>query len=145
MVPVAFGDTSAAYGFALAGRFFAVPVILTMLAVGRLDARYAHLVRTSGVGPLRRVVTAALPVMLPAGMAAWAVAVVLGVGELPIGILLAAPGSPQVSVDLFNLMHYARRGEAFAVTLAMMFGAAALVVAVLALTRKLWKRYLPTA
>jgi len=144
MVPVAFGDTSAAYGFALAGRFFAVPAVLTMLAVERLDSRYAHLVRTSGVGPLRRIAATALPVMLPAGMAAWAVAVVLGVGELPIGILLAAPGSPQASVDLFNLMHYARRGEAFAVTLAMMFGAAALVVAVLAVTRRLWKRYLPT-
>ncbi len=142
-VPVEFGTTSAAYVFALAGKFLAVPLALAAAVLGRLDADYGRMVRSTGARGVRRMAAVA-PAAVPAAVAAFAVALVLGVGELPMGLMLAAPGSPPVSVDLFNLMHYARQGDAILVALSMMAGAAAALVAALAVTRRLWKRYLPT-
>jgi len=141
-VPPAFGDSAAAYVYALAARFIAVPLVLSAMAMSRIDRAYAHLVEVSGARGSRALFTVGVPLALPAAIAGGVMAIVLGVAELPIAMLVAPPGRPPISVDLFNLMHYARQGEAFAAALAMMLGASAVVVAALATAGKLWKRYL---
>jgi len=114
-----------------------------MIAMARIDRRYAYLTRVSGAGGLRAAAAVGVPLAFPAAAAGAVIAMVLGVAELPIAMLVAPPGRPPISVDLFNLMHYARQGEAFAASLAMMAGASAAIFAIFALTRKSWKQYMP--
>ena len=139
-VPADFGSTSAAYSFALMARHMVVPLALVALVVERLDRQYEYMLRSSAVTPFRRLATVLRPVAFSAAAAAFAVVLVLCVGELAMGIILAAPGRPPVSVDLFNLMHYARQGDAVAVALTMMLGSAALLCVAFVVLGKLWKR-----
>ncbi len=142
-LPRAFGSTQAVLVYGLAGRYGALPAILAAVSLSGVDVRYRDLLRVSGTNAMKAALKVAMPIALPALVAAFAAAAVLGVGELSISSLLASPGNQPVSVHLFNLMHYAHQGEAFWTALAMMFGGAGFVVACLAFTRVLWKRYLP--
>jgi len=143
IIPAAFTATPAALVYALAARFLAVPLLLAALALSRVDANYRRLVEISGATGLRAIVSVGVPVAFPAAFAGFAVAAVLGVAELPVSMLVSPPGSPPASVDLFNLMHYARQSEAFAVAVAMSVGSSFAIIGALAITRRLWKRYLP--
>gem|GEM_PF-4223411 len=143
-VPESFASTTAAFGYALAGRFFAVPLVLCAAAAGRIDKRYRDLVEISGVRRLWRLFVAYGPFVVPAAAAGLVVATDLGISELPIAVLAAPPGAQPISMHLSNLMHYAHQGEAFAAALAMMLGASAVVTGALGVTWRIWKRYLPS-
>jgi len=145
LVPQGFSAGSTGLVWALAGRFMAVPLVMTTVFFGMLDERLANMQRLSGRRGWRETFTVTLPPALPAAAAGCAAASVLGVGELAIASLMAPPGAQPVSVHLFNLMHYAHTGEAFAAGLVMMAGGAAAVFVVLVATGGLWKRYLPAA
>jgi len=145
LVPQGFSAGSTGLVWALAGRFMAVPLVMTTVFFGMLDERLANMQRLSGRRGWRETFTVTLPPALPAAAAGCAAASVLGVGELAIASLMAPPGAQPVSVHLFNLMHYAHTGEAFAAGLVMMAGGAAAVFVVLVATDGLWKRYLPAA
>lgn len=142
-VPEALSRTGAFWVYGLSGRLLAVPLLFVVVAFSGLGRRYENLVRISGASHWRRTWRIALPLAAPAVLAAAAVAAVLGVGELVLGSLLAPAGMQPISVNLFNLMHYAHQREAFAAGLAMMFGGAAAVFVIVAVLRRLWKRYLP--
>jgi ABC-type Fe3+ transport system permease subunit len=143
-VPASFSSTPAALIYAHAGRFLAVPLVLAALGVSRIGIDYRRLAAASGVRGLAAVRRIGLPVTFPALIAGVVVVAVLAVAELPMAMLLSPPGRPPVAVDLFNLMHYARQSEAFAVSVLMSVCSAACVLGVLFVTGRLWKQYLPT-
>lgn len=144
-VPPAFSAGSGMLVWTLCGRFMVVPLLLTTVFFAMFDRRLGDMQRLSGRRSWRELFRVGLPLGLPAAVAGCAAAAVLGVGELAIASLLAPPGAQPVSVHLFNLMHYARTGEAFAAGLLMMVGGAGAVGIVLLSTAGLWKRYLPQA
>jgi iron(III) transport system permease protein len=143
-VPTGFGDTPMALVFAHAGRFMAIPLLLSLVALSRVGDGYKRLAEISGARGFRGLAAVGLPLVFPAALAGFAVAVVLSVAELPIALLVSPPGRPPVSVDLFNLMHYARQSEALTVALAMSVVSSVGVLAVLLVSQSLWTRYLPT-
>jgi iron(III) transport system permease protein len=145
MVPAFVGDSTLTLSYALAGRYAAIPLVLAVLALSRIDRQFIHLANACGVARSPRLIVAFAPVILGAGVAGGIVALVLGVSELPMSMILAPAGRPPVAVDLFNLMHYARQGQAFAAAIMMMVGASAAVLAAFSMAAGTWKRYLSAA
>ena len=143
-LPAGFGDTPMALVLAHAGRFMAIPLLLSLIALSRVGDGYRRLAEVSGARGFRGLVAVGLPLVFPAALAGFVVAAVLSVSELPIALLLSPPGRPPISVDLFNLMHYARQSDALTVALAMSVVSSVGVLAVLFVSKRLWTRYLPT-
>lgn len=141
-VPAGFSSSAAIVVYALTGRFLLLPLVFASVMLASLERRYGNLVRISGAGTWKGVWRVGLPLAAPVLLAAWGTAVVLGVGELSMTSLVAPPGRQPVSVHLFNLMHYAHQGEAFAVGLVMMFAGSSMVLITGWVAGRLWKRYL---
>jgi len=88
---------------------------------------------TDGAGPIRRLLSVALPCRGAEMAAVWVVGLILAMGELAATLLTAPPGMPTLSVRLFGLLHYGVDDRLAAVCLSEI----ALVVALLAAARLL--------
>ncbi len=58
-----------------------------------------------GVGPIGQVIRIAVPLSRRASSAAWAVAFVLGLGELPATNVITPPGVETISLLIWSLLH----------------------------------------
>lgn len=87
-------------------RTFPFALLVLWPAVRSIPPEYLDAAAVDGLGPwgvFRRV---AWPLALPATVAAWCVAFVLALGELPAANLVAPPGINTATVVVWHLMHY---------------------------------------
>jgi iron(III) transport system permease protein len=94
-------------------------------AVRTIPPEFLDAAAVDGLGPLGRVVKVALPVTWPSVVAAWWVAFVLALGELPATNLVTPPGLTPLSVVIWGLLHTGVESHLSGVVLVML-GAVAL-------------------
>lgn len=103
-----------------------------------LPAEVFEAAATDGVGPIGQVVRIAMPLSSSALSAAWAVAFVLSLGELPATNLIMPPGVQTISLLIWSLLHTGVESHLAAVALVTLSTiAVAGLLAVLLLRRAL--------
>jgi iron(III) transport system permease protein len=106
-----YGDVPLVYDsavmLALAGVLRALPFVLLVLwpAVRAVPPELLDAAALDGYGAWGQVAAVALPLTRGAAIAAWGVAFVLALGELPATILVAPPGVTPLSVVIWSLLH----------------------------------------
>jgi len=99
----------------------------------RLDPALEEAARLAGAGPLRRLVTIALPLLAPAAAAAGILVALSALNEITVSILLYAAGSQTLGVVVFGLHDGGAVGQAAAVSVVglvlvlLLMGAASLL------------------
>jgi iron(III) transport system permease protein len=97
-------------------RFQALALKPVSGAAARLDPALEEAARMAGAGPLRRLVTIALPLLAPAAAAAGMLVSLLALNEITLSILLYAAGSQTLGVVVFGLHDGGAVGQAAAVS-----------------------------
>ncbi len=97
-------------------RFQALALKPVAGAAARLDPALEEAARMAGAGPLRRLVTIALPLLAPAAAAASILVSLLALNEITLSILLYAAGSQTLGVVVFGLHDGGAVGQAAAVS-----------------------------
>lgn len=85
-------------------------------AAARLDPGLEEAARLAGAGPLRRLMTIALPLLAPAAAAGGILVALLALNEITLSILLYAAGSQTLGVVVFGLHDGGAVGQAAAVS-----------------------------
>jgi iron(III) transport system permease protein len=97
-------------------RFQALALKPVAGAAARLDPALEEAARLAGAGPLRRLVTIALPLLAPAAAAAAILVALTALNEITLSILLYASGSQTLGVVVFGLNDGGAVGQAAAVS-----------------------------
>jgi len=121
----------------IAQTLHALPLTLLIVwhALATIPTEMIHQAATDGAGPIRRLLSVALPCRAAEVAAAWVVGLVLAMGELAATLLTAPPGMPTLSVRLFGLLHYGVDDRLAAVCLSEIALVTALLVAARLLVR----------
>jgi len=101
-------------------RTFPYALLVLWPAVRTIPPEYLDAAAVDGLGPWRSVWRIALPVTRPAVVAAWGVAFVLGLGELPATNLVTPPGLTPLSVVIWGLLHTGVESHLAGVVLVML-------------------------
>jgi iron(III) transport system permease protein len=111
----------------LAQALRALPYVLLVLwpFVRSFPQDYLDAAALDGYGPAARMLRVALPLSLRALLAAWMVALALGLGELPATDLVYPPGVRPMSVFLWGLLHTGVESQNSGVALIMLVTIAA--------------------
>jgi iron(III) transport system permease protein len=125
----------------LAGVLRTFPYALLVLwpAVRSIPVEFLDAAAVDGLGPAGIVTRVALPVTRGATVAAWGVAFVLSLGELPATNLVAPPGLMPLSVVIWLLLHNGIESRLAAIVLIMLAAVAAAGLFALASLRFLVK------
>lgn len=124
-------------------RFQALALKPVAGAAARLDPALEEAARLAGAGPLRRLVTIALPLLAPAAAAAGILVSLLALNEITLSILLYAAGSQTLGIVVFGLHDGGAVGQAAAVSIVALCLVLALMGAVSLLARRLPPGTLP--
>jgi len=98
-------------------RFQALALKPVAGAAARLDPGLEEAARLAGAGPLRRLLTIALPLLAPAAAAAAILVALTALNEITLSILLYASGSQTLGVIVFGLNDGGAVGQAAAVSI----------------------------
>lgn len=129
-------DSSVALGLAGVLRTFPYAWLVLWPAVRTLPQELLDAAAVDGLGPGRLAARVALPLTRPAAVAAWGVAFVLALGELPATNLVTPPGRMPISVLIWTLLHTGVESNLAGVVLVMLGAiAAAGTLAAVALVR----------
>jgi iron(III) transport system permease protein len=132
----AVSDTAVILVLAAVLRTFPYAVLILWPAVRSLPPEYFESAELDGLGPCGQVGRVALPLTRPAAVAAWGVAFVLAMGELPATNLVNPPGLMPLSVLIWGLLHTGVESHLAGVVLVMLAAVAvAGTLAALALGR----------
>lgn len=107
-------------------RSFPVAGLITWYAVNSVPEALLEAAAVDGAGPVRRLASVALPLMLPALAAAWLVALAVALGELSASILVTPPGMMTLSIRVFGLLHYGVEDRVAGICLALIAASALL-------------------
>jgi iron(III) transport system permease protein len=129
-------DSAAMVILAQALRTFPYALLILWPLVRTIPPEFLEAAELDGLGSAGQVVKVALPMMRRAILAAWCVAFVLALGELPATNLVTPPGLTPLSVVIWGLLHTGVESHLAGVVLVML-GAVALAsgIAVFALRR----------
>lgn len=97
-------------------RFQALALKPVAGAAARLDPGLEEAARLAGAGPLRRLLTIALPLLAPAAAAGGLLVALLALNEITLSILLYAAGSQTLGVVVFGLHDGGAVGQAASVS-----------------------------
>ena len=132
-------DSSTMNILAAVVRTFPYALLVLWPTVRTIAPEYLDAAAVDGLGPWEIVVKVALPLTRPALVAAWGVAFVLALGELPATNLVTPPGLTPISVVIWGLLHTGVESHLAGVVLVLLLAVTAtgaLVVGALAkLTR----------
>jgi iron(III) transport system permease protein len=91
--------------FAMTVRSLPYAILVLWPFLRGLPAEVFEAAAVDGVGPIGQVFRVALPLSVRAILAAWAVAFVLSLGELPATNLITPPGTQTISLLIWSLLH----------------------------------------
>ncbi len=114
--------------------FSILPLFIITWAQSSLPAQLADLARVDGAEGLRALVSIWLPGLWPAIATASLLTITQSITELSATMILLPPGVPNFAQQLLNQMHYARDQQVIASCLLLIFFAAAVTLAVFALS-----------
>jgi iron(III) transport system permease protein len=98
-------DTGAIVGLAYTARVLPYAVIILWPALRSIPPEYLDAAAVDGHGPAGRARRVAIPVSRGAIVAAWFIAFVLAMGELPASNLVLPPGLMTISARVWMLLH----------------------------------------
>jgi iron(III) transport system permease protein len=111
--------------FALIVRTFPYALLVLWPAVRSIPSQSLDAAIVDGCGPVSLLYRVAIPSTRGALLAAWCVAFVLGVGELPATNLVVPPGTPPISFVIWTLLHTGVESHLAGVALVMLAAIAA--------------------
>lgn len=124
-------DTPLIVVFAMSIRALPYAILVLWPFLRGLPSEVFEAASIDGVGPVGQVFRIAIPLSRRASLAAWAVAFVLSLGELPATNLITPPGTQTISLLIWSLLHTGVESHLAAVALVTLATiAAAGVVAV---------------
>lgn len=134
-------DTPLIVVFAMSARALPYAILVLWPFLRSLPSEVFEAAAVDGVGPVGQVFRVAIPLSTRASLAAWAVAFVLSLGELPATNLITPPGVQTISLLIWSLLHTGVESHLAAVALVTLATiAAAGIVAVWLVRRAVSRR-----
>jgi len=120
-------------------RYTPLGALVMIATLRRLNPELIDAARLLQASPIRRWLLIRLPLLAPGLLAAASVVFCLTLGELSATLMIAAPGSPTLTMRIYNYLHYGASSTVAGLTLVL----TALVLIMGALTapaQALWAR-----
>ena len=120
-------------------RYTPLGALVMIATLRRLNPELIDAARLLQASPIRRWLRIRLPLLAPGLLAAASVVFCLTLGELSATLMIAAPGSPTLTMRIYNYLHYGASSTVAGLTL-VLTALTLLLVLLMALAQALWAR-----